>query len=318
MKRLVSAFILVFFLFACGGHAPKPVSVYQYGDDRKSCEMLMGEIVQIEKEIDAKYRHRDDKIGRNAAIGVLGGLFCLPVLFALDTKSDELFEIDALLERRQNLRTIVIDQGCYQKVKDNRDFLVEIGREPLDNKKEIKTITEAGYKRIEKEPKILTSNYANNQDSQDITTRNDNISLILILDDDRIRKTVNGTHGYLIKKYPVNIINYALSEELESSGYHITNNAPIEYRVKVEKCDLDYVLGAGMPMTALIELSVKIKSIKKDLITEKEYFEKFSKVVSTDPKISEAERILNECVDKIVKKISSDEMFTLTMRNYAK
>jgi hypothetical protein len=57
---------------------------------------------------------------------------------------------------------------------------------------------------------------------------------------------------------------------------------------------MNYALGAGMPMTAIIELNVKIRSIDHSYIFEKNFTENYSEVVSTTPRKMEAEKIYYE------------------------
>ena len=115
--------ILSVILMACAGSSPQRMDVYQYGDSSKSCEMLNYEIRDLEEQVEAKYRHRDDKITRNTAVAIVGGLLFWPALFALDTKSDELYEINSVLKRRDMLRQVMSDKNCSNLTVPNEQFL---------------------------------------------------------------------------------------------------------------------------------------------------------------------------------------------------
>lgn len=104
----------------CMGTAPKPVAQFQYGDDKKTCEMLQAEVSDCESQMAALEKKRKGKVGGNIFIGALGAVLFWPALFFLDTKSDEQAEINALQKRRQSLGNIAIDNGCEWCV--GRDF----------------------------------------------------------------------------------------------------------------------------------------------------------------------------------------------------
>jgi hypothetical protein len=148
-----------------------------------------------------------------------------------------------------------------------------------------------------------------------MSKENNKISISLIIIDKRERDTVAGTHGELIENKPKQSIKTKLVKELNSLDYNIVNNAPIQYNVEVNKFDLNYALGAGMPMTAVIELNVKIRSIDNSYIFEKNFTENYSEVVSTTPRKIEAEKIYKESINKIVKRICRDEVLISSISN---
>ena len=53
LKNLIVLSFCVLLLAACAGRTPNPVSEYQYGDEKKSCERLRAEISTINGEISA-------------------------------------------------------------------------------------------------------------------------------------------------------------------------------------------------------------------------------------------------------------------------
>lgn len=110
--KLASLLTLVAVTTGCMGTAPKPVVQYQYGDDKKTCEMLQAEVSDCESKMAALEKRRKGKVAGNIFIGTLGAILFWPALFFLDTKSDEQAEIEALQKRRQSLGNIAIDNGC--------------------------------------------------------------------------------------------------------------------------------------------------------------------------------------------------------------
>lgn len=115
MKKILIIFLcLSFLLTGCMGTIPKPIDVYQYGDEQKSCNMISDEIKNIDIKIEERHKHRSSKITGNVFIGIVGCLLLWPALFLMDTKSDELKEIDSLSKRKDTLKKIYIDNGCEE------------------------------------------------------------------------------------------------------------------------------------------------------------------------------------------------------------
>jgi hypothetical protein len=111
MKKAVAVLLIAVFFVSCAGTLPQPVAIYQYGDEDKSCDALQGEIVDCKTNIEALYVKRKGKIQSNV-VAVFAGLIIWPMFFAIDTKSDELLEIDALAERHKILVTIASKEPC--------------------------------------------------------------------------------------------------------------------------------------------------------------------------------------------------------------
>ena len=122
------AIIICLSMVGCMGTAPRLVDSYQYGDEKKSCVMLYAEIDSINTKIQEKYSERESKVAGNAVLGVVGALVFFPSLFFMDVKSDELAEINALLDRRQNLFNIMADKCPETLVVSNDQFLTDIGK----------------------------------------------------------------------------------------------------------------------------------------------------------------------------------------------
>lgn len=112
LKEIVALATITAFSTGCMGTAPKPVAQVQYGDDRKTCQMLQAEVADCEAQAKKLEEKHGQKVGANIFIGILGGILFWPALFFLDTKSDENAEIDALMKRRQSLAAIAQDKEC--------------------------------------------------------------------------------------------------------------------------------------------------------------------------------------------------------------
>ncbi len=98
------------FLSACGGVAPNPVSQYQPGDEKRSCDGLKSEIARNETEIE-KLLPDEDATGKNVALGVAGAFLLVPWFF-MDFKEGEAVDIRALHRRNTWLREVAADKGC--------------------------------------------------------------------------------------------------------------------------------------------------------------------------------------------------------------
>jgi hypothetical protein len=208
-------------------------------------------------------------------------------------------------------------------IKQNPEFGAFMARNTLtvidsiEGKYHLKKLKEGTIINREKmiENEIMVAHSNGDNTNLQMFEENNKILISLIIIDKRKRDTVGGTHGEYIENIPKQSIKIKLEKELKSLDYNIVNNAPIEYNVEVKKFDLDYVLGAGMPMNAFIELNVKIRSIDKSYIFEKNFTENYSEVVSINPRKIEAEKIYNESIDRIVKRISRDEVLISSIVN---
>lgn len=95
---------------ACAGRTANPVSEYQYGDEKKSCERLRAEISNINSEISALIPNTE-KTGKNVALGVAGWFLIVPWFFMDFTESEQI-EINALRRRHNNLVAISAEKNC--------------------------------------------------------------------------------------------------------------------------------------------------------------------------------------------------------------
>ena len=121
MQKITSIFVVSVFLIltSCAGRTPNPVSSYQDGDEKKSCQRLQAEIASVETEI-ATLLPQSEKAGYNALMGV-AGLFILVPWFFMDFSEAEKVEIQALRRRYNNLVFIASEKECgfeYQDIPD--------------------------------------------------------------------------------------------------------------------------------------------------------------------------------------------------------
>lgn len=110
IKKVVSALCATAILAGCGGQVPNPVSVYQPGDEKRSCDGLKYEVSQNEVEI-AKMLPDEDASGKNAVLGVTG-LFIIVPWFFMDFKDGERIDIEALRRRNMWLREVAAKNDC--------------------------------------------------------------------------------------------------------------------------------------------------------------------------------------------------------------
>jgi hypothetical protein len=97
-------------LSGCGGKAANPVSIWQPGDQKLSCNSLMHAMQESETSI-RKLIPESEKTGKNVALGA-AGIFFFPAWFFMDLSSAEKAEIDDHRSRYNHLARIYMDKGC--------------------------------------------------------------------------------------------------------------------------------------------------------------------------------------------------------------
>ncbi|MES2547891.1 MAG: hypothetical protein V4575_09305 [Pseudomonadota bacterium] len=110
MYKTSSAILLSICLISCGGRAANPVMVQQYGDQNASCAGIEKELGFIESEV-TRLAPQTDKSGKNAALGVTGAVFLIP-LFFMDFSKAEQIEVDAYRRRYNHLLILAEDKKC--------------------------------------------------------------------------------------------------------------------------------------------------------------------------------------------------------------
>lgn len=112
MKRLVCLLLVGTITWTgCAGTDPNPISVYQPGDKNKSCDALMAEIANIDKQIVLKKGQKSKQEGANVLWFVTGFFLIVPWFF-MDLKDNEKPEIEALQQRKDALVVIVAEKDC--------------------------------------------------------------------------------------------------------------------------------------------------------------------------------------------------------------
>lgn len=117
MKRLFFRGIILttlsaFTITGCAGRTANPVSEFQYGDDKKTCDHVKAELSQINNEITVK-RQTQDGINASNTILFVGGLFFIwPLWFAMNVKNADGIEADALQRRHNALLRYAADKNC--------------------------------------------------------------------------------------------------------------------------------------------------------------------------------------------------------------
>ena len=80
LRELGAIALSVVMVLGCAGRDAHPVSAYQYGDEKKSCEMLERELTQTKANIH-KLIPETEKTGKNVALGVAGVFLIVPWFF---------------------------------------------------------------------------------------------------------------------------------------------------------------------------------------------------------------------------------------------
>lgn len=107
---LIGTVTLVLIISACAGRPANPVMVQQYGDHKKSCSTLEKEMSVIQAEIQ-RLIPKTEKTGKNAALGITGFFFIVP-LFFMDLSESEQIEINAFRQRYNHLMIVASEKKC--------------------------------------------------------------------------------------------------------------------------------------------------------------------------------------------------------------
>jgi len=112
MKRTVCALLIVSITcMSCAGNDPRPILVYQQGDENKSCSALRAEINNIDVQITRKEAKQKKQEGENILWFITGWLLIIAFFF-MDLKENEKAEITALQARKDALLVIAADKEC--------------------------------------------------------------------------------------------------------------------------------------------------------------------------------------------------------------
>lgn len=99
-------------LTSCAGHTPNPVSDYQYGDEKRTCEHLRAELSEIQNNIATKASAVSGTSTRNVIFGATGIILFWPALFLMDVSGADKVELEALKKRHNSLLRFAADKEC--------------------------------------------------------------------------------------------------------------------------------------------------------------------------------------------------------------
>jgi len=126
IKKISSLVALVSFaltsmpLGGCAGRAANPVSIYQMGDEQRSCGAIGAELEVMQDEI-LRLIPQSDKTARNWILGTAGFFLLVPYFF-MDLSKAEQQEVNAYRHRYNYLLTVANDKGCALNRKALPDF----------------------------------------------------------------------------------------------------------------------------------------------------------------------------------------------------
>jgi PBP1b-binding outer membrane lipoprotein LpoB len=112
MRDMLCIVLCFAVLFAgCAGRDPKPISVYQPGDENLHCEALKTQVVQLQQDM-AALLPKTDKLGSNT-LWAGTGFFTLGIgFFFMDLKDTEKVEFEAMRQRHNKLLEYIRIKQC--------------------------------------------------------------------------------------------------------------------------------------------------------------------------------------------------------------
>jgi hypothetical protein len=108
MLQIVLSFAV--FLGGCMGREANPVPLTKPGDEKRSCESLKTEVVQLQKDM-LEILPKTDKFGTNAVFATTGVLLIVPFFF-MDLKDAEGIEFEAMRQRNNHLLELLKNKQC--------------------------------------------------------------------------------------------------------------------------------------------------------------------------------------------------------------
>jgi hypothetical protein len=143
MRKSICVTLIFTLSFAgCAGREANPIPVYLPGDENLNCEVLKGEIAQLQQDM-ARILPKTDKFGTNA-LWFAGGCFILVPFFFMDLKDAEKTEFEAMRQRHNRLLVYAADKNC-----DMTGVRAEHIPSLHDQKKEAKRILKESQKQCD-------------------------------------------------------------------------------------------------------------------------------------------------------------------------
>ena len=110
-KTICIVLCFAVFFAGCAGRDPKPISVYQPGDEKLSCDELKSQVVQLQQDM-AAMLPKTNKLGTNA-LWAGTGFFTLGIgFFFMDLKDAEKVEFEAMRQRHNKLLDYLKTKKC--------------------------------------------------------------------------------------------------------------------------------------------------------------------------------------------------------------
>jgi len=109
-KAICLSLVVSMFLTGCAGREANPVQFYVPGDENRSCQGLLTEMAQIQKDMDV-LRPKTDKFATNALWATAGVVLIFPFFF-MDMKDAEKIEYDAFARRYNRLLILAAEKNC--------------------------------------------------------------------------------------------------------------------------------------------------------------------------------------------------------------
>ena len=124
MKRTVSGVTILalaaLHLAGCAGRQANIATIYQPGDEQRSCEGIEAELNVTQQEI-LRLIPQADKTAKNWILGTAGWFFIVPFFF-MDLSRAEQQEINAHRHRYNYLLEIAKTRGCHTERTELPDF----------------------------------------------------------------------------------------------------------------------------------------------------------------------------------------------------
>lgn len=130
MKIRITVLALAILVSACAGRDARPVTAVRPTDNMLTCDLMLAEYNTNHQKAVRLAGERSQTAGKNVAIGVVGVLLFWPALFAMDLKGAERAEMEALRDRNDHLRQLMIVKRCRTIPKE-----VPIERDTKDDPK---------------------------------------------------------------------------------------------------------------------------------------------------------------------------------------
>jgi len=111
MGKVICLLLIVSVFFTgCAGREANPIPLYLPGDNERSCEVLVGEIAQLQADMQ-RILPKTNK-GVTNTLWATAGVFLIVPFFFMDLKGAEKIEFDAMRVRHNRLLLICADKGC--------------------------------------------------------------------------------------------------------------------------------------------------------------------------------------------------------------